>query len=48
MLSGSKDDYRAMRDNPSASPYLERALAITMFEPGMYWVVEVLSKPMGT
>jgi len=44
----SKDDYQAMRSNPSASPYLEQALAFAKFEPGMYEVVEVLSKPLDT
>jgi quinol monooxygenase YgiN len=43
----SKDDYQAMRNNPSASPYLEEALAIAKFEPGMYEVAEVLSNPTG-
>ncbi len=36
----SPEDYQAMRANPSASPFLERALAIATFEPGMYEVVE--------
>jgi hypothetical protein len=33
-------DYQNMRNNPVASPYLEQALAIATFEPGMYEVVE--------
>jgi quinol monooxygenase YgiN len=35
----SLEDYQAMRRNPSASPYMEQALAIAQFEPGMYEVV---------
>jgi quinol monooxygenase YgiN len=36
----SLDDYQAMRGNPSAAPFLEKALAIASFEPGMYEVAE--------
>ena len=36
----SLEDYQKMRNNPTASPYLERALAIANFDPGMYHVVE--------
>jgi quinol monooxygenase YgiN len=36
----SQGDYEAMRRNPSASPYTERALALARFELGMYEVVE--------
>jgi len=36
----SLEDYQNMRNNPTASPYLERALAIAKFDPGMYRVVE--------
>jgi quinol monooxygenase YgiN len=36
----SAKDYQAMRGDPSAAPYLEAALAIATFEPGMYEVVE--------
>src|ERR1700749_2982375 len=36
----SVEDYQNMRSNPTASPYLEKALAIAKFEPGMYEVVE--------
>jgi quinol monooxygenase YgiN len=32
----SVEHYQAMRANPVASPYLEQALAIAKFEPGMY------------
>lgn len=36
----SLEDYQAMRGNPVAAPFLEQALAIASFEPGMYEVVE--------
>jgi len=36
----SIEDYQAMRNNPVASPYLERAQRIAKFEPGMYSVAE--------
>ncbi|MCE7054691.1 antibiotic biosynthesis monooxygenase [Algoriphagus sp. AGSA1] len=36
----STEDYQNMRNNPTASPYLEEALEIAKFEPGMYEVVE--------
>jgi quinol monooxygenase YgiN len=39
----SVEDYEAMRKNPVASPYLERALAIARFEPGMYEVIEIFA-----
>lgn len=35
-----------MCSNPSASPYMEQALALAKFDPGMYEVVEVLPKPI--
>jgi len=35
----SVEDYQNMRNNPTASPYLEQALQIATFEPGMYEVV---------
>jgi quinol monooxygenase YgiN len=41
----SVEHYQAMRANPVASPYLEQALAIAKFEPGMYQVVKVFSAP---
>ena len=34
-------DYQAMRENPTARPYLQQALAIAKFYPGMYEVVEM-------
>jgi hypothetical protein len=37
----SIEAYQAMRDDPAPRPYLEQALAIAKFEPGMYEVVEI-------
>ena len=34
------EDYQAMRENPAPLPYLQQALAIAKFDPGMYEVVE--------
>lgn len=36
----SVEDYQAMRNDPAASPYMQQALALARFEPGMYEVVE--------
>ncbi len=36
----SIEDYQNMRKNTTASPYLEEALKIAKFDPGMYEVVE--------
>ena len=36
----SLQDYQNMRNNASATPYLEEALEFAKFEPGMYEVVE--------
>jgi hypothetical protein len=36
----SREAYQAMREDPGPRPYLERALAIATFEPGMYEVVQ--------
>jgi hypothetical protein len=35
--------YQAMRENPTPLPYLQQALAIARFDPGMYEVVETYS-----
>src|SRR5882762_8876989 len=32
----SREAYQAMREDPGSRPYLERALAIATFDPGMY------------
>jgi quinol monooxygenase YgiN len=39
----SVEDYQAMRANPAPLPYLQQALAIAKFDPGMYEVVETFS-----
>jgi quinol monooxygenase YgiN len=39
----SVEDYEAMRRNPAPLPYLQQALAIAKFNPGMYEVVETFS-----
>ena len=36
----SIEDYNKMRVNPAASPFLQQAMEIASFEPGMYRVVE--------
>jgi quinol monooxygenase YgiN len=41
----SIEDYQAMRENPAPLPYLQEALEIAKFEPGMYEVVEIFSPP---
>src|ERR1700729_3620111 len=41
----SVEDYQAMRENPAPLPYLQQALAIARFEPGMYEVVQMFSPP---
>jgi quinol monooxygenase YgiN len=41
----SAEHYQAMRSNPVASPFLDQALAIAKFDPGMYEVVQVFSAP---
>jgi quinol monooxygenase YgiN len=39
----SIEDYQAMRENPAPLPYLQQAVALAKFEPGMYEVVETYS-----
>ena len=39
------EDYEAMRKAPSPLPYLQEALTIAKFEPGIYEVVESFSPP---
>jgi len=39
----SAEDYDAMRTDPAPLPYLQQALAIAKFDPGMYEVVETFS-----
>jgi quinol monooxygenase YgiN len=35
----SAEDYEAMRQDPGARPFLDEALSIATFEPGMYEIV---------
>jgi quinol monooxygenase YgiN len=37
------EDYEAMRKDPAPLPYLQEALTIARFEPGMYAVVETFA-----
>ena len=39
----SVEDYEAMRRNPAPLPFLQQALAIAEFDPGMYEVIETFS-----
>ena len=39
----SAADYEAMRADPSPLPFLQQALAIARFEPGMYEVVHTFT-----
>jgi quinol monooxygenase YgiN len=39
----SIEDYQTMRENPAPLPYLQQAVALAKFEPGMYEVVETYS-----
>jgi quinol monooxygenase YgiN len=42
----SAEDYQAMRQDPGPLPFLEEALTIAKFEPGMYEIVRTFS-PVG-
>jgi len=42
----SVEDYQAMRQDPTPLPFLQEALAIAKFEPGMYEVVQTFA-PFG-
>ncbi|MCW5694173.1 MAG: antibiotic biosynthesis monooxygenase [Pseudolabrys sp.] len=39
----SAEDYEAMRQDPGPLPFLQEALTIAKFEPGMYEVVRTFS-----
>jgi quinol monooxygenase YgiN len=39
----SIDDYQAMRQDPTPLPFLQEALTIAKFEPGMYEVVRTFA-----
>jgi quinol monooxygenase YgiN len=41
----SLPDYEAMRRDPAPAPYLQEALTIAKFEPGIYEVVESFAPP---
>ena len=41
----SLEDYEAMRRDPGPVPYLQEALTIAKFEPGIYDVVESFAPP---
>ena len=43
----SIDEYQAMRQDPASFPYLQEALTISKFEPGMYEVVRTFA-PVGS
>src|SRR5215472_6329341 len=42
----SVEDYQAMRQDPAPLPFLQEALTIATFEPGMYEVVQTFA-PLG-
>ena len=42
----SAEDYQAMREDPGPLPFLEEALTIAKFEPGMYEIVRTF-RPAG-
>ena len=42
----SKEDYEAMREDPRPLPYLQQAMAMATFEPGMYELADAFS-PIG-
>lgn len=39
----SVEDYQAMRQDPAPLPFLQEALAIARFEPGVYEVVQTFA-----
>ena len=41
------EDYEAMRQDPAPLPFLQEALAIATFEPGMYEVVQTFAPSNG-
>lgn len=43
----SAEDYQAMRQDPGPLPFLEEALTIAKFEPGMYEIVRTF-RPTGS
>jgi quinol monooxygenase YgiN len=43
----SAEDYQAMRNDPAPLPFLQEALTIAKFEPGMYEVVQTFTPLAG-
>jgi quinol monooxygenase YgiN len=43
----SAEDYQAMRNDPAPLPFLQEALTIAKFEPGMYEVVQTFTPSAG-
>jgi quinol monooxygenase YgiN len=43
----SAEDYQAMRNDPAPLPFLQEALTIAKFEPGMYEVVQAFTPSAG-
>jgi quinol monooxygenase YgiN len=43
----SVEDYQAMRQDPDPLPFLQEALAIATFEPGLYEVVQTFAPSSG-
>ena len=41
----SAEDYQAMRQDPGPQPFLEEALTIAKFEPGMYEIMRTFWPP---
>ena len=39
----SAEDYQAMRNDPAPLPFLQEALTMATFAPGMYEVVQTFS-----
>ena len=44
----SLEDYQAMRANPGTSPFMQQALALAKFDPGMYEVIEIFEPLPGS
>jgi quinol monooxygenase YgiN len=44
---GSAEDYEAMRQDPGPRPFLQEALTIARFEPGIYEIVREFSPNPG-
>jgi quinol monooxygenase YgiN len=44
----SAEDYQAMRNDPAPLPFLQEALTIAKFDPGMYHVARTFTPAMTT